>query len=383
MERFKKINTVIENFALGNFDSKLKVSKKLDEIDAFITGINMLGEELKAKTISRNYFKNVFDSISEMVFILNKNGQIIEINKAVKIYFVSANINLENSKNINELFPKNNTSLFEMLLEQLQKNKNYGNVEIEFISKTQKTNSLFFIITNLKSKSINNGKYIITAKDISAQKETKNIIVRTIVETQENERVRFSQDIHDSLGQQLSALKFYLGACKDLTAEKKIKDILIKANDAVIGIQSEMRNVCFNLMPKTLEIVGLIPTLKELCAQMNIETKMQFIISVAKGLPEISKAIEVAIFRIVQEFINNTLKYAKASKVFISIKHKTSEIIVMIRDNGIGFNLSNISQKGRGLRNIKYRAEAYKGKIKFASVIGEGTTFTLSIPITN
>ena len=382
MERFKKINTVIENYALGNFSAKLKVSPKLDEIDAFIIGINMLGEELKAKTISKNYFINVFDSISEMVFILNKNGQIIEINKAVKKYFDFATNDFENC-HIDNLFPTRNESLFTGLLEQLQKNKEYGNVEIDFTSKINNIDSLLFIITSLRGKSINKSKYIITVKNISAQKERKNIIVRTIVETQENERVRLSQDIHDSLGQQLSALKFYLGSCKDLAVEKKIRDILIKANDAVIGIQSEMRNVCFNLMPKTLETIGLIPTLKELCAQIKIETQMQFVINVANGFPKISKAIEVAIFRITQEFINNTLKYAKASKVFISIKHSANKVNVILRDNGVGFDLSKISKKGRGLRNMQSRAEAYKGKIIFNSIFGEGTIFTISIPITN
>ena len=108
---------------------------------------------------------------------------------------------------------------------------------------------------------------------------------------------------------------------------------------------------------------------------------MQFVINVTNCFPNISKAIEVAIFRITQEFINNSLKYAKASKVFISIKHSTHKVNVILRDNGVGFDLSKVFPKGRGLRNMQSRAEAYKGKIIFDSIIGEGTIFTLSIPI--
>src|SRR5688500_18717530 len=81
--RFDKIRRLLMAYSLGNFDKKLSMSSRMDEIDAFISGVNMLGEELKDKTISRDYFNNIFDSVSDMVFVLDKQGKIENINKSV------------------------------------------------------------------------------------------------------------------------------------------------------------------------------------------------------------------------------------------------------------------------------------------------------------
>jgi len=81
--RFGKINKLLSEYSLGNFDKKLAMSSRMDEVDAFISGVNMLGEELKDKTISRDYFNNIFNSVSDMVFVLDKDGNIENINHAV------------------------------------------------------------------------------------------------------------------------------------------------------------------------------------------------------------------------------------------------------------------------------------------------------------
>ena len=81
--RLEEINTLLISYSLGDFNQKISTSDKMDEIDAFITNINMLGEELKISTISKNYFNNIFNSVSTMLFVLDANGTINSINKAV------------------------------------------------------------------------------------------------------------------------------------------------------------------------------------------------------------------------------------------------------------------------------------------------------------
>src|SRR5665647_964194 len=81
LEIAKEINLRLSEYSLGKFDKRLTLSSRLDDIDAIISGINMLGEELKAITISRNYFTNIFNSVSDMVFVLNAKGVIEDANK--------------------------------------------------------------------------------------------------------------------------------------------------------------------------------------------------------------------------------------------------------------------------------------------------------------
>lgn len=83
-KRLKEINLRLSEYSLRNFDKNLKISPKLDEVDAICSGINMLGEELKAITISRDYFTNIFNSVSDMVFILNSKGIITDANKSAE-----------------------------------------------------------------------------------------------------------------------------------------------------------------------------------------------------------------------------------------------------------------------------------------------------------
>src|SRR5665647_2937767 len=83
-KRLKEINSRLSEYSIGNFDNNIKISPRLDEVDAISSGINMLGEELKSITISRDYFNNIFNSVSDMVFILNLKGIITDANKSAK-----------------------------------------------------------------------------------------------------------------------------------------------------------------------------------------------------------------------------------------------------------------------------------------------------------
>ena len=122
-------------------------------------------------------------------------------------------------------------------------------------------------------------KLLMTAKEISLQKKIQNSILKAIIETEEKERVRFAKDIHDSIGQQLSAIKFYIGASADGAGDPKQKSILLKANAALVDVQADMRNICFNIMPKSLEIFGLVKAVKELCSKHELLQKMKINIS--------------------------------------------------------------------------------------------------------
>ena len=103
--RFKKINKLLSEYSLGNFNKKLGISSRLDEVDAFISGVNMLGEELKDRTISRDYFNNIFNSVSDMVFVLDKQGRIENINTSV-VNHLQYSLNFRRGKPINYLLGK-------------------------------------------------------------------------------------------------------------------------------------------------------------------------------------------------------------------------------------------------------------------------------------
>jgi PAS domain S-box-containing protein len=378
--RFKKINDLLSAYALGQFDKKLPLSKKLDEIDAFIAGVNMLGEELKETTISRNYFNDIFNSVSDMVFVLNHRGQITNINKAVTDRLGFA-LELLKEKNINELIPEIIFTESNPLNKIFDSRSTGIQIETFFTSKKNKKIPVLLTIAGFKVKENKKPGYIVTAKDITNKKEAENLIIRTITETQEKERQRFAKDIHDSLGQQLSAIKFYISTIGSLTNDGKLIDILTKANNALLNVNSNVRSICFNLMPQTLETFGLLKAVTELCNQMTVPGHLSFVISGDKQVSLDNKSQEIAIFRIIQEFINNALKHGKASCILINFKKYKASLKIILEDNGIGFKLFDKKETGMGLRNVQSRIASYNGEIKITSSPGKGTKYELMVPV--
>ena len=142
----------------------------------------------------------------------------------------------------------------------------------ETIFKTRNRNHIPVLISASFLKDENNlkGEVLLTAKDISIQKKTQNIVLKAIIETEEKERLRFAKDIHDSIGQQLSAIKFYIGTSADAVEDPRQKSILLKANAALVDVQADMRNICFNIMPKSLEFFGFVKAVEELCSKNEL-----------------------------------------------------------------------------------------------------------------
>ena len=358
---------------------KLGMSPRMDEVDAFISGVNMLGEELKDKTISRDYFNNIFNSVSDMVFVLNKQGKIENINHAVTTH-LQYNLDFLKGKPINYLLDKLQPEWFSKILKDLRTSRK---ISYETVFKTKDRNSYPVLISAsflIGGKNLRE-KILVTAKDISDQKKTQNIVLKAIIETEEKERMRLAKDIHDSVGQHLSAIKFYIGASADAVEDPKQKSILLKANAALVDVQADMRNICFNIMPKSLEVFGLIKAVEELCSKDQLLNQMKIVIKESNGFPRLALQQEFALFRIIQEFISNALKHSRADSLLIEFRCKKKLVFISLADNGIGFDLKKIRNRGMGLNNVRSRIRPYNGEVDIISHPGKGTRYEISVPI--
>jgi PAS domain S-box-containing protein len=502
-KRFKQINKALISFSLGNFDARLRMSGKLDEVDAFIAGINMLGEELKAITISRDYFTNIYDSVSDMIFVINNKGIIQSINRRasekllspqrtvigqhldtilaekqpslfaimrqivkpfkviketetsillsdattipvactgvflfdkadLRIGYIITARDLTSIKKIEyslqqseekyrRLFEKSGDSVFiidntgDMVdlndagtkLFGMEANRHHINLFHLFYDKRELSQFIQHLTANnqvanfkcrfknLKGDLIeclisanvllNNSNKIIgyqgIIKDITQQMETEKLIIRTIVDTEEKERIRFATDLHDSIGQQLSAIKFNMGAAVNSLNEGKEKLLLRKSGEQLINVLADLRNICFNLMPKTLENYGLADATRELCRQIKLPGNLRFRLRIQKEFILPDKHMEVALYRIIQEFINNSLKHSHASIITIELKKKRKAYSIYLEDNGVGFVMANAVEKtGLGLRNVQSRIRSFDGEVEMESAPGKGTKFQITVP---
>ncbi len=379
--RFRKISKLLSEYSLGNFDKKLGMSSRMDEVDAFISGVNMLGDELKDKTISRDYFNNIFNSVSDMVFVLNKQGKIENINHSVTNH-LQYSLHFLKGKPINYLLDKLQPEWFSRILKDMRASRK---ISYETVFKTRDKNGVPVLISAsflIGGKNLRE-KILVTAKDISDQKKTQNIVLKAIIETEEKERMRLAKDIHDSVGQHLSAIKFYIGTSADAVEDPKQKSILLKANAALVDVQADMRNICFNIMPKSLEIFGLVKAVEELCSKDQLLNQMKILIKESDSFPRLPLQQEFALFRIIQEFISNALKHSRADSLWIEFKCKKKLVLINLADNGTGFDLTKIRNQGMGLNNVRSRIRPYNGEVDIISQAGKGTRYEISIPMQN
>lgn len=508
--RLKKISNILVNYSSGNFDLKIPVSSRLDEIDAIIVGINMLGEELKSTTISRNFFNNIFNSVSEMIFVVDQKGAISYANRAAEEKLGIVEPQKITGQKIDRFVGDNQPPITRLIREQLKRNRPGYETELElrgtgakrnipvrcFIARLnvphkkepeylvsahdlskiksfeeslrqseekyrrifEESNDFIFIsdtagfiidmnhagykllrtgvadtgevniftllatqkdqrvlkmqlrkrgwVENMNTRircfdgsladclvsvsAMYNDAQSLTGyrglvKNITREKETEKLIIRAIVDTQEKERIRFAKDIHDSLGQQLSAIKFYIGTSLNSVKDEKQRQILIKSNEALVQVLADMRSICFNLMPKTLENFGLEQSIKELCNYPGLKENVIFRVHADKGFPELNKNMEIAIFRIVQEFINNAVKHGKAGKVDIELLvNRNGSISIQLQDDGTGFDTSKARKaKGIGLKNMLSRISSYNGEMQLSSSPGKGTRCVIVFPVNN
>lgn len=206
-----------------------------------------------------------------------------------------------------------------------------------------------------------------------------------LLQGQEGERKRIAQDLHDRLGSMLAMVKVHFKSVEENIESVKENNRLIysKANNLLDEACEEVRKISNDLVSGVLNKFGLLPALNDLKNSI-VETGQLKIDVFNFGFDEnrLDYDIEINLYRIIQELISNILKHSKASEVSIQLLKKDNRLNVVVEDNGIGFNVSELnSSKGMGLKNIESRVDSLHGKYDIDSGKGAGTTITIDIPL--
>jgi signal transduction histidine kinase len=207
-------------------------------------------------------------------------------------------------------------------------------------------------------------------------------IFKSVIATQEKERKRIANNLHDDIGTSLSAIRILVGQIKGSTEEdgNEVLERIVKNIDNTIDTTHEVIN---DLSPSSLNQFGLFLEINNLSKLISESTNIDIKIESTFYNERIHPDVELAIYRIVKEFINNSIKHADATEVDITIKLLANDLIISIRDNGKGFDpkLLNNNGHGHGLRNMESRVYLLNGKSELISQIGQGTRLEICIPL--
>lgn len=209
-------------------------------------------------------------------------------------------------------------------------------------------------------------------------------MLQKLLGAQEDERKRIARDLHDELGQQLTALRLKIDAAKKLCAADKelctqVEEIELMAKSIDQGVDF----LAWELRPAALDHLGLVAALENYVKQWSLHAGVtaELISSNAKRA-RFAPEVETNLYRIVQEALNNTHKHAKAKSAAVVIEMREDLLVVVIEDNGQGFNLKDKQNKskGIGLIGMKERAQLVGGELEIESAPGKGTTVFVRVP---
>jgi PAS domain S-box-containing protein len=351
-------------------------------------------------------FYNAIEQSEELILITDKNGIIEYINCTfckvtgfTQKELLGKTLKMLNSGKHNKLFYQN-------LWDIINSGKSFSG---EFINK-KKNGDLYYeekiisplinengILTNFISTGRDITEKILTLKKVEAfeklqafnEKKQARIRTYSLIKGQEDERQRISRDLHDGLGQILTAAKINLEKLniKEITKHDKYKD-LEKVYDLVNETINEVRRISYDLSPSTLNDFGIISAVRTIIAKAN-ETQFKIKINLTTNITSerFDRDIEINIYRIIQEAINNAIKHANCTLIKINIHLCDNLLDVSINDNGIGFEIpKNISylenhKFNNGLKNIKERGNIIGGKIEITSSLNNGTEISFNTKI--
>ena len=205
------------------------------------------------------------------------------------------------------------------------------------------------------------------------QKFTKEL-ARSQNEIREKALENISWEIHDNVGQLLSVAKLQLNRL-----ETKVAEVHIKNLNEITGLVSrslqDLRALSKSLNPVSIKKIGLVKALELELDRYNRLNFIQAKLDIVNTPFRLKSETETILFRILQEFIHNSIKHAKASNLNVMIHYNTSEVEVVIHDDGVGFDVKNEKfLNGIGLLNMKGRAELIKAEFNISSKLGEGTS---------
>lgn len=329
---------------------------------------------------SEERYKYLIDTVNEGIVMTDREFELIYFNDQF------AHLTGINKRDLikstlydlaREIMDEQNRALYFSHLDAHQSNEAKDSFEVKIKNKSGEE---YWLLIRANSMCDKEGKFwgeISAWIDITPIKKAKEELINAVLEAQEKEKKRIAQDLHDGLGQVLAATQMNFNSLsRDCFSGEnevyfnRIKELLGKSI-------TDVRSISHNLMPLEIETLGFVKTIELLVNRMESLTgiSLRFFTNQPNFTPE--QQLSTHLYRIIQEFISNSIKHGNAKEIDIEIEHSRSKINIYLRDDGKGFNVEKVldksTSKGIGLTNILNRISLMGAIHRLYSAPGEGT----------
>ncbi len=228
-------------------------------------------------------------------------------------------------------------------------------------------------------------KYMKRVED--SRRLTEKMFLNTIIQTEEKERKRFAKDLHDGLGPLLSTVKMSVSSLAQLEHDSSTIEIVKNTELVINEAIKSLKEISNNLSPHVLDNFGLLRAIANFSNKINATKAVKINIDSNLKDERFDNNIEVVLYRVLCELINNTIKHANAKNISINLNKEENYITIVYKDDGRGFDVKRMtglpSGAGMGISNVFSRISSLKGEISVESEKNKGTLAYIKVKIEN
>ncbi|CAM5780038.1 MULTISPECIES: PAS domain-containing sensor histidine kinase [Brevibacillus] len=349
--------------------------------------MNAWKEERGTSQETVSLLQSIFTNISDAVLVVDHSGMIVTVNAAMERISGWSQDELVGKKHICEVCLGMATCQEESTCTDcFFKRSQMPSFEMRLRTKEGREYPVAASSTRLPEGAP--GKMVMILRDMTDQQRAEkeryqHKLTNFVIQAQEEERKRISRELHDGVGQALYSILVGLNVLGQSKLSGAMKQHVADVQQLTAKAMEEVKRMALELRPSALDDLGLLPALRSLIKRVEKSFGLTVDLHVQGARRRYQAAMETALYRIVQEAMTNTAKYAQAEKLGIVFEDREKEVVVTIVDDGVGFDVEAAEHRGSGLGlfGMKERAQLLGGSVDVRSAIGEGTTVIVRIPL--
>ncbi len=385
----------IEKMGSGMLDIRLP-QFQLPEFNSISNNFNKMGSSLEENIKENQRLASIAEQTADAIIMHDKNLKISFWNHSAETIFGYKRSEVI-GKSAGLIVPEKLKKEFLDNLSNIKKRQSINNYETKRLTKKGDLIDVSISASPLidkKTKKVVGD--IVSMRDISekilakqSQKELRqNRELTAIIQGHiEDERRSLARELHDELGQYVSAVKIFAQNIinRSKGKDKDIEESALSVTSAANQIYDGMHSIIRQLRPGSLDNLGLSETIKDMASNWRSQhPSIQIDLFVGKNLDHLGEAININIYRIIQEAMNNCLKHARAHNISINLDHKDKYLTLIFNDDGVGFDTNLLTKsKQFGLIGMKERVKSLSGMFSIKSIPTKGTLINISIPLDN
>jgi two-component system sensor histidine kinase NreB len=343
--------------------------------------------EMVSSTESYALLESIFTNVSDAIMVVNKEGLVIGVNTAMEKMSGWSTDELVGKRHLCEICVGMATCREDLTCTECFFQKSQV-PSFEMRVRTKDGDEFPVAASSTRLPDDAKASMVLIMRDMTEQHQTerernRQKLTNYVIHAQEEERKRISRELHDGVGQALYSILVGLNVVGQQELNEQTKNLLTNVQELTARALEEVKRMAVELRPTALDDLGLLPAIRSYIKRYEQTFGIEVTLQVKGSQRRYPASVETALYRILQEAMTNTAKYADAETIHITFMDDGEQLTLTVSDDGKGFDIQHLEAQGTGLGlfGMKERAHLLDGTVEIHAAIGAGTRILVTIPL--